>query len=126
MKIAAVIARFLLGLTFVVFGANGFLHFIPTPPMPPGPGTSFIQLLMSTHFVYVLSALEFIGGALLLVNRFVPLALTLLGPVIVNIFLFHLLMSPDGMPIAILVVVLWAVEFWFHRKAFAGILASGT
>jgi hypothetical protein len=65
-----------------------------------------------------------IGGALLLVNRFVPLGLALLGPVIVNIFLYHALMEPKGLPLAMIVVALWAVEFWYHRKAFAGILAA--
>ena len=125
MKIAALIARILLGLIFVVFGSNGFLHFLPMPPMPPSPGTTFIGLLMSTHYVLVVSVIQLIGGALLLVNKFVPLGLTLLGPVIVNIFLFHALMDPKGMPLAIVVVVLWAVEFWWHKKAFAGILSSG-
>jgi putative oxidoreductase len=124
MKIVALIARILLGLIFVVFGANGFLHFIPMPPMPPSTATTFATILMTTHYALIVSGIQFIGGALLLVNRFVPLALTLLGPVIVNIFLFHLLMSPEGLPLAIVVVVLWAVQFWYHKKAFAGILAA--
>jgi putative oxidoreductase len=124
MKIVALIARVLLGLIFFVFGLNGFLHFIPMPPMPPSTAATFAGILMSTRYVYVVAAIQVIGGALLLANRFVPLALTLLGPVIVNIFLFHLLMSPEGLPLAIVVVVLWAVEFWYHKKAFAGILAA--
>jgi putative oxidoreductase len=124
MKIVALLARVLLGLIFLVFGLNGFLHFIPMPPMPPSPAATFSMLLISTHYVYVVAALQVLGGALLLINKFVPLALTLLGPVIVNIFLFHLLMAPQGLPMAIVVVVLWAVQFWFHKKAFAGILAS--
>ena len=126
MKIVALIARLLLGLMFTVFGANGFLHFMPMPPMPPSTGTTFITILMSTHYMYVVSGIQLIGGLLLLVGRFVPLALTILGPVIVNIFLFHLLMSPQGLGLAIAVIVLWAIEFWFHKKAFSGILASGS
>ena len=124
MKIVALIARFLLGLMFVVFGANGFLHFIPMPPMPPSVGTTFIGILMATHYALVVSAIQLIGGALLLVNKYVPLALTLLGPVIVNIFLFHALMDPHGIMPALVVVVLWAILFWKNKQAFAGILAA--
>jgi putative oxidoreductase len=126
MKIVALIARLLLGLIFTVFGANGFLHFLPMPPMPPSTATTFVMILISTHYVYVVSGIQLIGGLLLLVGRFVPFALTILGPVIVNIFLYHLLMSPDGLGLAITVVVLWAIEFWYHKKAFEGILASGS
>jgi len=124
MKIAALIARFLLGIVFVVFGANGFLHFIPMPPMPPSTATTFVTILMSTHYALIVSGIQLIGGALLLMNKFVPLGLTLLGPVIVNIFLYHALMEPKGLPLAMIVVVLWAVEFWWHKKAFAGILSA--
>jgi len=124
MKIAALIARFLLGIIFVVFGANGFLHFIPMPPMPPSTATTFVTILMSTHYALIVSGIQLVGGALLLVNKFVPLGLTLLGPVIVNIFLYHALMEPKGLPLAMIVVVLWAVEFWYHKKAFAGILSA--
>jgi len=124
MKIAALVARILLGLIFVVFGSNGFLQFIPMPPMPPSTATTYVMIMMSTHYALVVSGIQLIGGALLLVNKFVPLGLTLLGPVIVNIFLYHALMDPKGMPLAIVVVVLWAVEFWYHKKAFEGILSA--
>ena len=124
MKIAALIARILLGIIFVVFGANGFFNFLPMPPMPDGPAKTFAMLLMSSHYMPVVSGIQLIGGALLLVNKFVPLGLTLLGPVIVNIFLFHALMEPKGLGLAMVVVVLWAVEFWYHRKSFAGILSA--
>jgi uncharacterized membrane protein YphA (DoxX/SURF4 family) len=125
MRITALVARILLGIIFVVFGANGFLHFIPMPPMPDSPAKTFGMLLMSSHYMLVVSGIQLIGGALLLVNKFVPLGLTLLGPVVVNIFLYHALMDPKGLPPALVVVVLWAVEFWRHKKAFEGILSSG-
>jgi putative oxidoreductase len=124
MKIAALIARILLGLIFVVFGANGFLHFIPMPPMPPSTATTFVTILMTTHYALIVSGFQLVGGALLLVNKFVPLGLTLLGPVIVNIFLYHALMDPHGLPLALVVVVLWAIEFWYHKQAFASILTA--
>jgi putative oxidoreductase len=124
MKIAALIARYLLGLVFFVFGLNGFLHFIPTGPMPTGLAGQFANVLFQSHYMYIVSALQVIGGALLLVNRYVPLALTLLGPVIVNIFFFHLLMEHTGLPLAIVVVILWGILFLRYRESFAGIFVQ--
>src|SRR6266436_6465274 len=84
MKIAALIARLLLGLIFVVFGLNPFLRFIPAT-LPPGLAGDFLNVLIQSHYVLFIGAVQVAGGALLLLNRYVPLALTLLGPVIVNI-----------------------------------------
>lgn len=92
MKIAALIARLLLGLVFLVFGLNGFLHFM-TGPLPSGPAGQFLSALVQSHYDLVVSAVQIAGGTLLLANRYVPLALVLLGPVIVNIFFYHLLME---------------------------------
>jgi putative oxidoreductase len=126
MKIAALIARYLLGLVFLVSGLNGFLHFIPAQPMPPGPAGQFASALLASHYFIVVSAVQVAGGALLLVNRYVPLALVLLGPVIVNIFFFHLLMDRSGLPLAIVVVILWGILFLRHRQSFSGIFAQRT
>jgi putative oxidoreductase len=124
MKIAALIARILLGLVFLVFGLNGFLHFIPMGPMPAGTAGQFIGALFQSHYVYVVSGLQVLGGVLLLVNRYVPLGLVLLGPVIVNIFFFHLLMAPSGLPLAIVVVILWAIVALRYRQYFSGIFVQ--
>jgi putative oxidoreductase len=126
MKIAALIARYLLGLVFLVFGLNGFLHFIPAQPLPPGTAGQFAGALMASHYFLVVSAVQVAGGVLLLVNRYVPLALVLLGPVIVNIFFFHLLMNPHGLPLAIVVVILWGILFLRHRQSFSGIFVQRT
>jgi uncharacterized membrane protein YphA (DoxX/SURF4 family) len=123
MKIASLIARLLLGLIFLVFGLNGFLHFIPMPP-PTGLAGQFAGAIFASHYWVVIFAVQVIGGVLLLVNRFVPLALVLLGPVIVNIFFFHLLMAPAGLPLAIVVVVLWAILAIRNRKHLAGIVVQ--
>ncbi len=120
MKIASLIARYLLGLIFVVFGANGFLHFIPMPP-PPGVAGQFMGALFVSHVLVVVFLLQLAGGILLLVGRYVPLALVLLGPVIVNIVLFHAFMAPSGLPLAMVVVVLWLLVAWSVRSAFEGI-----
>jgi putative oxidoreductase len=120
MKIAALIARYLLGLIFVVFGANGFLHFIPMP-LPSGVAGQFMGALFMSHVLVVIFLLQLIGGILLLVGRYVPLALVLLGPVIVNIVLFHAFMAPSGLPLATVVVILWLLTAWSVRSAFEGI-----
>jgi putative oxidoreductase len=123
MKVAALIARVLLGLAFLVFGMNGFLSFIPGP-VPSGLAGQFMDVLDQSHYVFVISTLQVAGGVLLLVNRFVPLALTLLGPVIVNIFFFHLLMAPLGLPVAIFVVILWGIVAIRHRQSFSGVFVQ--
>jgi putative oxidoreductase len=123
MKIAVLIARILLGLVFAVFGLNGFLNFIKGP-LPSGVAGQFLGTLMQSHFVLVISAVELAGGALLLANRYVPLGLVLLGPVIVNIFFYHLLMDRSGLIIAIVVIILWGLIALRHRQYFSGIFVQ--
>lgn len=126
MKIVTLIARNLLGLMFVVFGLNGFLHFIPQPPPPIGTAGQFLGALGASHYMVPVFLLQLIGGALLLSNRFVPLALVLLGPIIVNILLYHVLMDPAGLPPGMVALVLWLVVFSWVRSAFAGVFAMRT
>lgn len=120
MKIASTIARYLLGFIFLIFGLNGFLHFIPMPP-PSGLAGQFMGALFVSHFLVIVFLLQLIPAILLLINRYVPLALVLLGPVIVNIVLFHAFMAPSGLPLAVVVVVLWFLVFADVRPAFHGI-----
>jgi hypothetical protein len=120
MKIASTIARYLLGFIFFVFGLNGFLHFIPSPP-PPGIAGQFVGALFVSHFLVVVFLLQLIPAILLLANRYVPLALVLLGPVIVNIVLFHTFMAPSGLPLALVVVVLWLLTAVGVKSAFNGL-----
>src|SRR6516162_7978078 len=110
MKIFSNISRFLLGLIFAVFGLNGFLHFIPMPP-PSGVAGQFLGAMFVTKYLLFVFAIQLIGGVLLLVNRYVPLALTILGLVIVNILFFHTLMQPSGLGLALFVAILWGVMF---------------
>jgi putative oxidoreductase len=121
MKITSVIARFLLGLIFLVFGLNGFFHFF-SMPAPIGVPGQFMGALFVSHFLIVIFVIQLIGAVLLLVNRYVPLALTLFAPIIVNILLFHLLMAPSGIPLAIVVAVLWVLAFVNVRSAFGGLV----
>ena len=126
MKIVTLIARILLGLIFVVFGLNGFLNFLSMGPMPTGLAGQFVGALVLSHYFWVVAALQIIGGALLLVNRFVPLALVLLGPVIVNILCYHVFLNHAGAPPAIVVTVLWFIVFYWNRQHFSGIFAQRT
>jgi len=121
MKITSVIARFLLGLIFLIFGLNGFLHFIPMPPLT-GVAGQFMGALFVSHFLSVIFVIQLISAVLLLVNRFVPLALTFLAPIIVNVLLFHILMAPSGLPLALVVTVLWVIVFLSVQSAFSGLL----
>jgi putative oxidoreductase len=120
MKYAIIIARVLLGIVFVVFGSNAFLHFIPMPPMQ-GQAGAFIGALINSGYVYVVAILQLIGGLLLLVGRFIPLGLTLLGPVIVNIMLYHIFLDPSGLPLAGVISILTLFLLWAHRDHFAAI-----
>src|SRR6266702_4137746 len=96
--IITVIARFLLGFIFLVFGLNGFLHFIPSSP-PSGTAGQFVGALFVSHYLVPIFLLQVISAVLLLINRYVPLALTLLAPIIVNILLIHILTLPVGLSI---------------------------
>lgn len=123
MKIAFTIARVLLGLLFTVFGLNGFLHFIPMQP-PAGLAGQYMGALFVSHYLVVVFLLQLTGGLLLLANRYVPLALLLLGPVVVNIVLFHSFLAPEGLPMAFLAALLWVVVFAGVRRAFTGVFVQ--
>jgi putative oxidoreductase len=124
MKIVTLIARLLLGLIFVVLGLNGFLNFLSMGPLPSGLAGQFILALVLSHYFWVIAALQIAGGALMLLGRFVPLGLVLLGPVIVNIVLYHVFMNHSGAGLAAVVVILWAIVFYSYRQNFAGIFAQ--
>jgi putative oxidoreductase len=123
MKITALIARCLLGFVFLVFGLNGFLHFIPQPPMT-GLALQFLMALALSHFMTVVFLLQIIPAILLLINRYVPLALVLLGPVLTNIVLFHAFMAPAGLPLPLILSVLWLLVAYYHRSAFVSLFQS--
>ena len=124
MKIVVLIARILLGVIFFIFGANLVRPFLPMPPPPPGLANQYFTVLFMSHYLLFVGLVQAFAGLLLLLNRYVPLALVLLGPVIVNILLFHGLMAPNGLPLAILVLILWGILAWRARRNFAGIFAQ--
>ena len=115
-------ARFMLGVIFFVFGLNGFLHFIPQPPMSPG-AAAFAGAMAATGYMWpLIMATEVFCGAALLANQFVPLALVLLAPLLVNIVAFHAALDPAGLAVPVVVVVLELILVRAHWSVYAPIL----
>ncbi|WP_306601435.1 DoxX family membrane protein [Geothrix sp. 21YS21S-2] len=117
---APIAARLVLGLLFTVTGLNGFLDFLPRPtaPMPEG-AAAFAGAMMKTGYLLQLVAgTQVVAGVLLLLGRFVPLALTLLAPVIVNIICFHVFLLPSGIGPGMVALVLELYMAWTRRAAF--------
>ncbi|HEX8811356.1 MAG TPA: hypothetical protein VF742_05125 [Terracidiphilus sp.] len=124
MKYFVTVARYLLAIIFLFFGLNAFFHFLKTPPPPPGTVGQFAGALADSGYVYVVAFFQVVPALILLSNRFVPLALTLLGPVIFNILVFHILMAASTVGLGVLVAILWFVVFWHVRSAFTGIFQA--
>jgi uncharacterized membrane protein YphA (DoxX/SURF4 family) len=123
MKIASIVARYLLGLMFTVFGLNGFLQFIHQPP-PTNPLTiQFLVAVSASHFAAFFFAVQVIGGLLLLSGFFVPLALTLLAAELYNILAFHMTLAPASVAPALVACVLWVLVFLRYRESFNGIFS---
>ena len=120
------IVRILMGLMFFIFGLNGFLNFIPQPktPMPEG-AVAFAGALMKTGYMMQLVAgTQLIVGVLLLLNRFVPLALALIAPIIVGIMTFHIFLAPSSIGPGVVVLAMELYLAWAYRKAFRPMLAA--
>jgi putative oxidoreductase len=123
MKVAVVIARVLLGLVFLVFGLNVFFHFIPMQPMPGDVGT-LMGLMFQHRWFHFYGVLYIVGGLLLLVGRYVPIGLVLLGPIIVNILLFHLTLNLSGIGPGLVCAVLEIFLIYAYWPAFEGIFSA--
>jgi uncharacterized membrane protein YphA (DoxX/SURF4 family) len=126
MKIAYLICRLLLGIMFTVFGANGFLHFIPQPPFPPGFAMQYMGAIFGSGYFALIFATQLLAGILLLFGRYVPLALALLAPVLANILFFHLTMEPAGIPPGIVATLLWVVCVLNNKAHFLPLFESKT
>ena len=107
-----------------VFGLNGFLHFIPAS-MPTGPAGQFFNAMFVSHYAYLVFGVQLIAGALLLANRFVPLALILLGAEIANILVFHITMAPAGLAPVVVAAILWLIVVYDVRAALRPLFAKG-
>ena len=118
MKIVAIIARVLLGLMFFVFGLNAFFGFLPAPKLE-GVSGQFLSALFVSHFVWLIGATQVVSGALFLIGRYLPLAIALSGPVVLNIIAYHVTMQHSDAQPAILAAICWIILFWYYRASFA-------
>jgi putative oxidoreductase len=124
-KIATTLVRILLGLMFTVFGLNQFHPFIPQPPVVPANAMAFSMLMFSTHYIYLVAGVQTISGILLLANRYVTLALVLLGAMLANILTFHFAMWPQALvPMPLIALLLWLWMAWQHRASLAPIFIA--
>jgi len=124
MRTTSIIARYLLGLMFTVFGLNGFLNFIHQPPPANPLAMQFFVVVSESHFAAFFFAVQVLGGLLLLSGFFVPLALTLLAAVLYNILAFHLTFAPATIAPALVACVLWVLVFLQYRERFNGIFSA--
>jgi putative oxidoreductase len=125
MKIAVLIARTLLGLVFLVFGLNFFFHFIPQPPPPTGKAGAFEGGLFGAgYFFPFMKVIESVGGLCLIINRFTALVVLILLPIIVNIFLFHSFLLPEGLPVALPIIIFEIFLIYAYRKYYIGLLTA--
>jgi len=124
MKITSIIARYLLGLIFMVFGLNGFLNFIHQPPPTNPLAMQFFVAVSASHFAAFFFAMQVLGALLLLSGYFVPLALTVLAAELYNILAFHLTLAPATIGPALVSSVLWLLVFLQYRESFKGILRA--
>jgi uncharacterized membrane protein YphA (DoxX/SURF4 family) len=119
-------ARLFLGLVFTVFGLNFFLNFLPAPPPPPA-AAPFAAALFGSGFLFpLLKTTEVVAGLLLLSGRFVPLALAVLAPIVINIVGFHLFLAPAGLSLALAVLLAEIYLAWTYRAAYAPMLKART
>ncbi len=115
-------ARIILGLIFLIFGLNGFFNFLPMPP-PPENMMKFMMGMMETGYMLkFIKACEVVCGILLLANIFVPLALLILAPICINIFLVHAFMAPEGLPMGIAIIALGCAIAWARFDKFSEVL----
>lgn len=114
-------ARILVGVIFVFFGLNGLLHFF-NPELPAGDALTWFGIMAGHHWMNFVAVVQLVGGILLLVGRFVPLGLTLLAPVIVNILLYHALLWPHGYALALVALLLELFLLGVYWRSFAPLL----
>lgn len=121
MKIAIIIARILLGLAFTFFGLNTFFHFLPDQ-MPPGDAGTMMTLMIRYGWHYVLGSLYLVAGLLLLLGRYVGVALTMLGPPLFVILLFHVTLMPQMLGFVIFLIALEIFLIYAYWHHFAGVV----
>lgn len=123
MQKGVLVARLFLGLIFTVFGLNGFLQFLPAPPLS-AEAMAFFGALMSSKLIVVVKAIEVVGGLALLSGFYVPAALIVLAPITFNIFWFHLILAPSGMVLQILMLILNAFLIYGYKHKYGSLFSA--
>ena len=116
------IARIGLALIFIVVGLNGFFHFVPFPPMS-GDAATFFNTMLASHYSVMVFGVQIVAGVLLLIDRYVPLALVVLAAVLANVLDYHITMLPSGLPLPLFATLLWFIVAWPLRSHFALLFA---
>ncbi len=116
--------QIIMGLIFFVFGLNGFLNFIPQPTPPEGALKYLMGLMAAPYFFPLLKGVEVIAGLSLLTNRFVALALVVLAPIVLQIFLYHTILDPSGAIMAITLMIFLLVLAWGKKEKYSALLTS--
>ncbi|MBB6112198.1 hypothetical protein [Mucilaginibacter lappiensis] len=124
MKIAVIIGRSLLGLIYVLFGLSFFFHFIKIPAMPLAGREFQGALLKSGYFFQFLKITEITCGAFLLINRYTAFFLVIISPVTLNIFLFHVFLSPPGLTFVIMMLAINLFLGYAYRKYYHSVFTS--
>ena len=119
---AVLITRIIFGLAFLIFGLNGFLKFMPTPPVTPEAGALLGAFAKTGYFFPMIKIIEIIVGVLLIANIFVPLAIVMIFPILVGITTIHLFLNPAGFPMMIIYHLLHGFLFYAYRSYFCGLL----
>jgi uncharacterized membrane protein YphA (DoxX/SURF4 family) len=122
LKIVSLIARILLGALFVFAGSNHLFNFMPKQPLPPGEAGQFIGSIIDIGYLNFIGVCEVLGGLLLVISQFVPLGLTILGPLVVNILVLNALIAHKALPVAVLMVAFWILGAWPFRSLFFPLL----
>lgn len=123
MKIVSLIVRVLLGLPFLIFGVNAIHPFMPMPP-PVGDAGTMGTIMLQHHWFLFIGTLYVVAGLLLLIGRYVPVALVLLGPILVVILLFHITLSPDGLAIPLVLTAFEVFLIYRYWPAFRSIFTA--
>ena len=122
MNKATLIVRMLLGIIVLIFGLNKFLHFAPTPPLSAEASEFMAALVNSGYLIKAIAIVEILTGILLLLNRFQPLALVILFPVLLNAFWFHLFLNPEGIAVAFVAMAMNHLLFFANKESYKPML----
>ncbi len=121
MKTLTVISRLVLGIIYLVFGLDYFLHFIPYQPAHTGAAAALKNGLMEAGYIYpMMKTIQMVGGISLIVNRYTPFSAVVLFPISLNVFLFHTILAPSAWLMGVLLLLPNLFLGYAYRKYYSG------